>query len=251
MSRPLRLEYAGAIYHVTSRGNRREEIYLDDGDRQKWLDLLSQGMRQLNGVYTQKVNRRHGRVGHVFQGRFKAILVEKNSYLMELSRYIVLNPVRVRRVNDVHDWPWSSYAAMIGAQPSPVWLETGWLLGQFSESRQLAITAYKDFVRTGIGLPTIWGKLRQQIYLGSDGFVEEMQNQLNTSSSDVDMKEVPRKQRRPAAKSLGWYEAHHEQRDDGMVSAYCSGDYTMKEIADWFGVHYATVSRAIKKAEDV
>lgn len=282
MSRPLRIEYAGAIYHVTSRGNRREDIFLDDGDRNTWLDVLSQvcarfnwrchawcmmdnhyhlivetlegnlsrGMRQLNGVYTQKVNRKHGRVGHVFQGRYKAILVEKNSYLMELSRYVVLNPVRANKVNDASDWPWSSYSAMIGVQPSPVWLETDWLLSQYGRSRPLAINAYKDFVRSGIGLPAIWENLTQQIYLGSDSFVEAMQAKLNPTLTGVDIQEVPRMQRRPPARSLEWYEAQFEQRASGMVAAYRSGDYTMKEIADWFGVHYSTVSRALKKAED-
>ena len=130
MARPLRLEFAGALYHVTSRGDHREKIYLDDQDRRTFLDLLGKeifqqhwicyayclmdnhyhvlietpepnlvrGMRRLNGVYTQSFNRRHGRVGHVFQGRYKAILVDKENYLLELCRYIVLNPVRAKIV---------------------------------------------------------------------------------------------------------------------------------------------------------
>ncbi len=124
MARPIRLEFAGALYHVTSRGDRQEDIYDVDNDRQDFLSILedvcsrhnwichayclmsnhyhllietpdanlSKGMRQLNGVYTQTYNRAHHRVGHVFQGRYKAILVQKESYLLELSRYIVLNP---------------------------------------------------------------------------------------------------------------------------------------------------------------
>jgi len=126
MARPLRLSYPGALYHVTARGNARQAIYTDDADRQMFLLVLedvetryhwlchayclmdnhyhllletpqgnlSAGMRQVNGVYTQRFNRRHGRVGHIFQGRFKAILVERESYLLELCRYLVLNPVR-------------------------------------------------------------------------------------------------------------------------------------------------------------
>jgi putative transposase len=126
MARPLRIELPGGLYHVTSRGDRREDIFLGDGDRLMWLELfgqvcrrfnwichawclmdnhyhivvetvegnLTQGMRQLNGVYTQNFNRTHHRVGHVFQGRYKAIIVEKDSYLQELARYVVLNPVR-------------------------------------------------------------------------------------------------------------------------------------------------------------
>ena len=132
MARPLRLEFAHALYHVTSRGDRREDIYVDDADREAWLAVLAQvctrfnwtvhayclmsnhyhllvetpdanlsaGMRQLNGVYTQHVNRRHGRVGHVYQGRFKAIIVQKDAYLIELARYVVLNPVRASMVAD-------------------------------------------------------------------------------------------------------------------------------------------------------
>ena len=136
MSRPLRLELAGGIYHVTSRGNRQEDIYVDDADRLQWLTLfgqvckryhwrchayclmsnhyhivvetiegnLSKGMRQLNGVYTQYFNRTHQRFGHVFQGRYTGILVDKDSYLLELSRYVVLNPVRANMISDVGQW---------------------------------------------------------------------------------------------------------------------------------------------------
>jgi putative transposase len=128
MARPLRLEFAGAVYHLTSRGNARQKVFFADTDRQLFLDTvarvvsrygwichayclmtnhyhllvetpkpsLSLGMRQLNGIYTQSFNRRHRRVGHLFQGRFKAILVQKESYLLELCHYIVLNPVRVK-----------------------------------------------------------------------------------------------------------------------------------------------------------
>jgi len=166
MSRPLRIELAGGLYHVTSRGDRREDIYLSDDDRLAWLDILgavcerfqwschawcqmdnhyhaiietpegnlSQGMRQLNGVYTQYVNRTHDRVGHVFQGRFKAILVERDAYLLELARYVVLNPVRARMVKRPEQWVWSSYRAVIGQADRPPWLHIDWILGQFDYS---------------------------------------------------------------------------------------------------------------------
>ncbi|MEJ2696952.1 MAG: transposase [Candidatus Sulfobium sp.] len=141
MARPLRIEYDGALYHVTSRGNERKRIFRDDEDRAAFLDTLlkvnerynwmchayclmnnhyhliietpdgnlSQGMRQLNGVYTQLFNRRHHRVGHLFQGRFKTILIEKEGYLLEVSRYVVLNPVRAKAVERPEHWKWSSY----------------------------------------------------------------------------------------------------------------------------------------------
>ncbi|MGH8609509.1 MAG: transposase, partial [Gammaproteobacteria bacterium] len=104
---------------------------------------LWRGMRQLNGVYTQRFNRRHGLVGHLFQGRYKAILVQKDTYLLELTRYVVLNPVRARMVADPAEWPWSNYRAVVGEAPAPRWLDTDWLLGQFggSECRRSALIA--------------------------------------------------------------------------------------------------------------
>jgi len=146
MSRPLRIEFPGAFYHVTSRGNERKAIFYSDGDRLIFSDVLadvcrrfnwivhaycqmdnhyhllvetpdgnlSKGMRHLNGVYTQRFNRKQNRIGHVFQGRYKAILVDKDSYLLELARYIVLNPVRARMLRSAEDWPWSSYRATAG-----------------------------------------------------------------------------------------------------------------------------------------
>lgn len=146
MSRPLRIEFAGGLYHVTSRGDGREAVFLRDQDRGSFLRVLSQvvqdfnwavhvyclmenhyhlliktpggnlskGMRQLNGVYTQRFNRQHGRVGHVFQGRYKAVIVQREWYLSELARYVVLNPVRAHMVNSPAEWPWSSYRATAG-----------------------------------------------------------------------------------------------------------------------------------------
>ena len=135
-------------------------------------------MRQLNGVYTQHFNRTHGRVGHVYQGRYKAILVDKDSYLLELTRYVVLNPVRARMVKSPGAWPWSSYRAMIGRVQPPGWLQTDGLLRQFSKQRKRAIEKYVDFTRAGIGLPSVWQGLKSQIYLGDEDFVNAMQKRL-------------------------------------------------------------------------
>jgi len=193
MARPIRIEYAGALYHVTSHGDRREDIYLDDKDSLAWLTVfsgvcsrfnwrchawclmdnhyhvvietiegnLSQGMRQLNGVFTQRSNRRHKRAGHVFQGRYKAILVQKDSYLLELARYVVLNPVRAGMVSDVQDWQWSSYLEMVGRRPSAKWLETDWVLNHFGDSRDTAIVNYQNFVREGVGLSPVWDGMKR------------------------------------------------------------------------------------------
>ena len=146
MARPLRIEYPGALYHVTSRGNAGNRIFKIDKDRKYFLDLLgfiikrfhwlchawclmdnhyhlvletpegnlSRGMRQLNGIYTQKYNWRYTKTGHVFQGRYKAIVVDKESYLLELCRYVVLNPLRAAIVKEPQDWKWSSYRSTAG-----------------------------------------------------------------------------------------------------------------------------------------
>lgn len=276
MSRPLRLEIAGGLYHVTSRGDRREDIYHDDTDREAWLAILartcerynwqihawcqmsnhyhlivetvegnlSAGMRQLNGIYTQTVNRCHRRSGHVFQGRYKGILVERDSYLLELSRYVVLNPVRAAMVKHTRQWKWSSYHAMIGAEPRPDWLQTEWLLSQFGSQRARQTARYIEFVQQGVRGPDVWQQLKGQVYLGTDVFVETMRKRLQTDDKFTS-REIPRTQRRALAKSLAYYRDEFDDAKLGMAAAYATGDYTLQAIADAFGVHYSTVSRTI------
>ncbi len=275
MARPLRLEFAGALYHVTSRGDRQEDIYDDDDDRQVFLSVmasvcescnwichayclmsnhyhllvetpdanLSRGMRQLNGVYTQTFNRRHGRVGHVFQGRYKAILVDRENYLLELSRYIALNPVRAGMVASAKDWPWSSYRATIGQTKKPDYLNTEWLLAAFAKRKSVAIERYKEFVAAGESQPSPWALLRNQIYLGSEPFVEKMKSLID---GEKELSEVPSSQRRPLPKALSSYEAASKDRNDAIIKSYRGGGYTLKEIGDYFGLHYSTVSGIIK-----
>lgn len=278
MARPLRIELAGGLYHVTSRGDRREDIFLDEEDRRTWLEIfgavckrsnwachawcqmsnhyhivvetvegnLSQGMRQLNGVYTQTFNRTHRRVGHVFQGRYRAVMVEKESYLLELMRYVVLNPVRAGMVNDAASWPWSSYGAMVGTASRPEWLQTEWVLSQFSRVRSRAVAGYVDFVRAGVGLPSLWESLHGQIFLGSEMFIDHMQRMV---ADRAVMTEIPRAQRRPLALPLSNYCDTIANKKASMAAAYDTGNYTMQEIAAYFGVHYTTVSRAVRHAE--
>lgn len=126
---------------------------------------LSKGMRQLNGAYTQRFNRTHERVGHVFQGRYKAILVQKETYLLELARYVVLNPVRARMVRAPEDWPWSSYRAMIGTLAAPDWLETRWIPGAFGQTEEQAVQGFACFVAEGKGQPSPWEQLKHQAFL--------------------------------------------------------------------------------------
>ena len=274
MARPLRLEIPGALYHVTARGNRRESIYQDDKDWRAFLFLLgdvckrnnwcihayclmanhyhlvietpeanlSKGMRQLNGIYTQRHNHRHNRVGHLFQGRYKAILVQKQSYLLELARYVILNPVRANLVLNAAQWLWSSYRPTAGKASSPEWLKTDWLLSQFNSNRTKAHQGYIQFVADGHVRSSIWRDLRQQIYLGDEQFAAAMQDRLGT---ELDLSEVPRPQHRHAALPIAHYASQADSQQEAMDQAYDTGQYTLRQIADYFGVHYSTVSRAV------
>ena len=280
MARPLRLEFPGAIYHVTARGNARTAVFLDDEDRQLFLDVLAEcvkrfrwlchayclmdnhyhllietpegnlsaGMRQLNGIYTQRFNRRHGRVGHVFQGRFKAILVERQSYLLELCRYVVLNPVRAKMVEDSAQYAWSSYPATIGAASLPQWLHTDWLLGQFGSDRASGVRKYVQFVAEGRSSPSPWAELKGQVLLGTERFVESL---LPLLGSKGDLKEFPKAQRllhRPELKAIFPAEvmAGKGVRDESIRKAYLEFGYSMAAIARQLELHYSTVSKVIK-----
>ncbi len=279
MARPLRLEFPGALYHITSRGDRREDIYDDDDDRLLFYGVLnevyerynwrihayclmsnhyhllvetpdanlSMGMRHLNGVYTQRFNAKQHRVGHVFQGRYKAILVQKDSYLLELSRYIVLNPVRARMVRTAKDWRWSSYRATVGQDETPKWLYPDWLLSVYSKQRATATRHYKQFVAEGKGQPSPWEGLKNQVYLGNEHFVKKMQGKLNVKQ---DLSEITVAQKRAVAKPLAFYIKRFKDRDIAIVEAYASGAFTMKEIADHVGLHYSWVSRVIRRARN-
>lgn len=205
MSRPPRPLASDALYHVTARGNRKANIYLDDRDYLVWHDLaartadrfgfichaycqmpnhfhilvetplpnLSEGMHFLNCVYSQHFNLRHGLTGHVFQGRFHAVLLEEESHFLELARYITLNPVRAGMVDGPADWRWSSYRATAGLVTAPDWLDTSTILRRFhGASDTERIRAYSAFVAAGITrrepisspplLPVVFGKQAQQ-----------------------------------------------------------------------------------------
>jgi len=276
MARPLRIEYSGAIYHITSRGNAQADIYLDDSDRAMFLETLggvidrfhwvchayclmtnhyhlvietpepnlSVGMRQLNGVYTQRFNRHHRCVGHVFQGRYKAILVERDAYLIELARYVVLNPVRAGMVGHVQEWPWSSYRATAGIDAAPAWLSTDWLLSQFGGQKRRSRDQYRRFLGECLARENIWDDLKQQVYFGASEFVERIKLELNRRDG---LSEVPKVQWQPSAMPLYDFADKFADRREAMARAYLEGGYKMNEIARYFGVHYATVSRAVKR----
>ncbi len=205
---------------------------------------LSKGMRQLNGIFTQSMNRKHHRVGHLFQGRYKAILVDKDLYLLELCRYIVLNPVRAHMVDSPNDWLWSSWHCMLGNMESPAWLSTDALLLMFAKNRQDAIQCYVEFVKSGVG-KRVWGNLLHQVFLGDETFVEKHQKLQGALMGDL--LEIPFKQRSGDPLTLDEYQSKALDKHDAIVSAYLSGGYTQKQIGNYFGLHYSQISRIIAK----
>jgi len=249
MARPLRLEFAGALYHLTARGNAQAIIFIDDADRHLFLDLLGKeiaqqrwrcfayclmdnhyhllietpepnlvaGMRRFNGAYTQAFNRRHARVGHLFQGRYKSIVVDKESYGLELCRYLVLNPVRAGMVKWPEQWRWSSYRATIGKTSIPAWLDAMWVLGQFGELNPR--DAYEQFVRQGVSRTSPWDQLRGQIWLGNDTFLARMERLVQGKA----VANVPRAQRRPARPTAAAVTAQvlsaYKINDEGALSS--------------------------------
>jgi putative transposase len=276
MARPLRIEYPGALYHLTSRGDRQEAIFDDDQDRTAFLIVLNEvvsrfrwrchayclmgnhyhlmietpeanltkGMRHLNGVFTQWSNRRHKRSGHLFQGRYKAILIDRDSYFLELARYVVLNPVRAAMVKHPRLWAWSSYGATIGTCAAPVWLTTDGLLAEFGKRRAGARRKYQLFIEEGMSAESIWKDLRGQIYLGDDNFVEQMRSKLGERDEDVN---IPRVQQRAPAPKLSTIRRQHKNRDDAIRAAYETGTYSYQQIAKEFGVHLTTVGRIVRQ----
>jgi REP element-mobilizing transposase RayT len=303
MARPLRIEFPGALYHITARGNAGQDIFLDARDSQRFLDILAEvatrlrwrcfayclmtnhyhlvvetpapnlahGMRQLNGRYTQGFNFRHGRDGHLFQGRYKAILVDREPYLKEVCRYVVLNPVRAGLAPDARAWRWSSYRATFaagqaggGQRPAaPDWLAARDLLALFAAAPEAAAPIYAGFVAEGAGAGVgagaeraggaagrsgLWDRLEGQIYLGAAGFAEAMRARLgDMAGAQSGASEVPRVQREAPPRPLPAFVQGFTDRREAMARAHLEGGYSQAEVARHFGVHYSTVSRAARR----
>jgi REP element-mobilizing transposase RayT len=271
MARPLRIEFPGALYHVTSRGNAREAIFHGDPDRRAFLDVLadvievcdwschayclmtnhyhivvetpranlSRGMQRLNGVYTQRFNRRHARVGHVLQGRFKAVLVERESHMLELTRYVVLNPVRAGMVTTAEEYRWSSLRATLGLTPVPAWLTLDAVRSGFGSSQR-----YLEFVREGVGARSPWDELTGGV-LGSDGFVKRVTSRARERARD---REFPRRERLAHREPLDQLlsprvVADRDLRDARIREAHRTWGYSLAQIGRHVGLHYTRVSR--------
>ena len=283
MARPLRLPFPGGFYHVTARGNDRQTIFEDDADCSLFLIVLasvvtryrvrchayclmsnhyhvllqtpegnlSAAMRQLNGVYTQRFNRSHERCGHVLQGRFGAQLVDGQAYLLEVCRYIVLNPVRASLVSHPRDWRWSSFRATAGEGTVPGFLTVDWVQALSGATGRAAPgSAYVRFVEAGLDQ--------------TDGALDHFKSKPEVADPQLARRldercraaaqcpEIPRAQRfasRPPLAQLFAGVATRAERDARSVIAVRDHGYTMKEVADFLGRHYVTVSRALAHAD--
>lgn len=279
MARPLRIEYPSALYHITSRGNAKQDIFLNDADRKLFLFLLNEvakkynwvyyayclmsnhyhllietldgklslGMRQLNGVYTQKFNKIHERTGHIFQGRFKAILVDKDSYLLELCRYIVLNPVRAGLVKLPEEWNWSSYGVILGILPKGKFLDSDWVLSQFDENKEGAKRLYREFVLGGMNNDSPWGKLKGRLFLGNDNFITKTKALIEEKK---EMNEIPKINRfvaRPHLNKIFNLKENRLVRNNKVYIAYFNYGYALREIGDFLGLHYSTISKILAR----
>ena len=187
----------------------------------------------------------------MLQGRFKAILVEKDSYLQELCRYIVLNPVRAKRVKHPKRYAWSSYRATAGLVPPPDFLTREWLLRHFARDRRTAETRYRAFVAEGVGQPSPWDKLTGQILLGSETFVKRTTRQRKAAGA---LSEIPRRQRlaaRPGLSTLFPKQGFKDKpvRDKAIHRAHRDHGYTLIEIGRALGLHYTTISKVVNRDE--
>jgi putative transposase len=283
MARPIRIEYPGAVYYITSRGNANRPVFKDDQDRKEFLELLgqlvdrfkwrchayclmnkhyhllietpkanlSQGMRQLNGIYTQNFNRRHRRAGHVFQGRFKAILIDKKNYLLDLATYVVLNPVRLRVVKSPLNYKWSSYKATAGIVKAPPFLTTDWILSQFGKQLKTAHEKYRSRVRETIKKPKPWGGVRRQVLLGDEKFVSGLEPYLKGEEKKEKLTQIKRVAKRPTLRKLfdKVSTKSKKARDHIIRGAHLKYGYTLADIGKVLGLHYSTISKIVNETK--
>jgi len=289
MARPLRVQFPGAFYHITSRGNERKRVFRTDTDRKKFLSYLqsahekygalvhcfcflpnhyhllletprgnlSEILHHINGAYTTYFNIKRKRSGHLFQGRFKAILVEKEVYAQELSRYIHLNPVRAGLVEDPASYPWSSYPYYVGLLKRPSWMETRTILGYFSKDEKKAYKVYRDFVEEA-ARKEVRNPLKEVVgstFLCSQSYIEQVVRSGGIPRND-DKRNVPALRvlhKRPSLMEIEKWIGGVISREEGIFRKFCLyfshrfGGYSLEEIGAYYGMKGAAVSQAARR----
>ena len=283
VTRQLRIEFEGAFYHVTSRGNERKAIFLSDRDRLVLLDCLQRANRKfgamvhcyclmdnhyhalietprgnlsrimhfINTAYTIYFNKKHEKVGHLFQGRFKAILLDADTYARQLSRYIHLNPVRRGKVDSPEKYLWSSFREYAGHRTPPSWLITEFILGLFAGDLNVARHLYMDFVLSAIAGASedrVFGQVEKAI-LGSDHFVERIKNSIGIEKHpDRELPALGELKGRPPLEmirseveaALGWNNKF--ARNAAISICRENADYKLREIGDFFGLSQSAIA---------
>ncbi|MGB4111097.1 MAG: transposase [Desulfomonilia bacterium] len=290
MARPLRVSYPGAFYHITARGNERKQIFSSDRDRQQFLSYLesahmrygalfhgyclmenhyhllmetprenlSRIMHHINGAYTMYYNVKMERSGHLFQGRYRSILVEKDAYCLELSRYIHLNPVRAGMVKKVEDYPWSSYLSYTGERDAQQWMETGFVLASFGKDTGAARKRYREFVKEG-ERKNIENPLEQvcaSMILGRESFHAFVRKRIEETLREADQRDVPALKAfttRPSLDRIAQVVADVCEADSVQIkkmSMWISqdiGGYSLSEIGRRYGMQRNTVSQSNRR----
>ncbi len=300
MARPLRIDIEDGLYHVTSRGWERRTVVRDDRDRQRWFELLdrvatrcqwrvfawallgnhfhlylrtpqpnlSAGMHDLNSGYASFFNRRHRRCGALFQGRFKAVLVEDEAHALELTRYVHLNAVRARTVERPEEYLWSSYPDYVGLRKAPAWLDWETVIGELAKDRSRARAAYRRFVEAGVcdAPKSPLAAAVSGMFLGSAAWVDRWRRRLA---------EEPARDAVPAQRQLAWRpilddvvamvsatfgieesellairRRGNEARSAAIYLARLLTDEAVGAIAEYFGgVSTAAISKTVARAE--
>jgi putative transposase len=289
VARPLRIQYPNAFYHVTSRGNERKAVFRTDKDRQRFLvylqsaherygalihvyclmgnhyhllletprSNLSQILHHVNGAYTTYFNVKRKRSGHLFQGRYRAILVEKDAYCQELSRYIHLNPLRAGMVKDLRDYPWSSYAFYVGLKKKPSWLETDDILGYYGQRESQAQKKYREYVEEGIG-----GDQRNPLrdvfastFLGGQEFIKQFRQRCR-DGEEGDSRNLPvlkALKERPTLDEIRKRVGEQIEAEDRLFKKVCIhisheyGGFSLKEIGSFYNMEGSAVSQASRR----
>jgi putative transposase len=288
MGRPLRIGYLNAFYHITARGNDRQKIFRSNKDRERFLGYLesaserykavihtyclmdnhyhillqtpegnlSQIMHHINGAYTNYFNTKRKRSGHLFQGRYKALLVAIDEYAQELSRYIHLNPVRAGMVGKPEEYNWSSYKDYIGLNKSPDWLNTGFVLNLFARKVTVARTEYRRFVESMIDMEyeSPLKEVFASTILGSRDFINEIREKhLDSKRSDRDLPDLKHFHERPGIEEINKKAAMILKEDAALLKRlqlYLCHRYSgkrLKEIGDYFGIGVSGVSQASRR----
>ena len=274
MARPLRPEYAGAVYYLCSVGNRGQSVFQNSADGNAWIETLegvcgrfgcrcfgyclmsdryhlvietpkpnlSKAIRQLNGVYTQRSNRLHGTDGHLFRGRYKSIVVQREKYILPLMAHIFLLPLRAGFVKHPSQFKWSSCRHIYGKDETPGYLDLGW----FSEGFSSDTSAFDEFLEDNSSRDVI-SEARKQIYLGDDEFIELVQEK---TKKDSHSKDIPRYQlTKPVQGMIDGFTRSGHSREEAIAKTYLTGNYTLREVADAISAHYSVVSKIVSKYE--